>query len=85
MASQDFLRMQKGMGTANGPYLTSDSHETVQAYYFPEYFDKIVVDAPCSGEGMFRKDEGARAEWSSDKVRLCAQRQVEILENASQC
>ena len=69
------------MGIANGAVFNEDSARLSAA--FPEYFDKIVVDAPCSGEGMFRKDEGARAEWSSDKVRLCAQRQAEILENAS--
>lgn len=52
--------------------------------YFPEYFDKIVVDAPCSGEGMFRKDKTARVEWSEDHVRLCSQRQADILEHAYQ-
>lgn len=50
---------------------------------FPEYFDKIVTDAPCSGEGMFRKDEAARGEWSQDSVRLCAERQAHILDCAA--
>ena len=50
---------------------------------FPEFFDKIVVDAPCSGEGMFRKDQTAREEWSPDHVKLCAARQQEILEHAA--
>ena len=51
---------------------------------FPVYFDKILVDAPCSGEGMFRKnaDEALR-EWSEENVALCAARQKEILENAT--
>ena len=51
---------------------------------FPAYFDKILVDAPCSGEGMFRKnaDEALR-EWSEENVALCAARQKEILENAT--
>lgn len=49
---------------------------------FAGFFDKIVVDAPCSGEGMFRKDENARAEWSPENVALCAERQREILEEA---
>ena len=44
-----------------------------------EYFDLMLVDAPCSGEGMFRKDENAVAEWSLDTVRLCAARQRRIL------
>lgn len=46
-------------------------------------FDLVLCDAPCSGEGMFRKDEGAIREWSPENVRLCAQRQREILENAA--
>lgn len=44
-----------------------------------EYFDVVVVDAPCSGEGMFRKDRGAVEEWSEANVRLCADRQKRIL------
>lgn len=43
------------------------------------FFDLAVVDAPCSGEGMFRKDERAVAEWSPETVRLCAARQRRIL------
>ena len=43
------------------------------------FFDLVVVDAPCSGEGMFRKDDRAVAEWSPDNVRLCAARQRRIL------
>ncbi|MDO4325790.1 MAG: RsmB/NOP family class I SAM-dependent RNA methyltransferase [bacterium] len=46
---------------------------------FPEFFDRIMVDAPCSGEGMFRKDEEARTQWSEEHVHLCARRQDEIL------
>lgn len=49
---------------------------------FHDYFDKILVDAPCSGEGMFRKNEEALSEWSKDNVILCADRQDEILDNA---
>lgn len=43
------------------------------------YFDVIVVDAPCSGEGLFRKDAQAMNEWSPDNVALCSQRQRRIL------
>ncbi len=43
------------------------------------YFDIILVDAPCSGEGMFRKDAGAISEWSVDNIKLCKQRQQRIL------
>lgn len=52
---------------------------------FPETFDLIMVDAPCSGEGMFRKEEIAIAEWSTENVEKCATRQTEILENAVKC
>ncbi len=50
---------------------------------FPKTFDLIMVDAPCSGEGMFRKEEAAIDEWSTENVRKCAERQAEILENAA--
>ncbi len=50
--------------------------------YFRNSFDLIMCDAPCSGEGMFRKDDTAIEEWSIDNVKLCASRQLEILENA---
>lgn len=49
---------------------------------FEEFFDKIVVDAPCSGEGMFRKDETALQEWSIEHTYSCAQRQKSILDSA---
>ena len=51
--------------------------------YFPEFFDKIIVDAPCSGEGMFRKDQEAREQWSPENVALCAGRQRQILHCAA--
>ena len=44
-----------------------------------EFFDVIVADVPCSGEGMFRKDPRAEAEWSPETVQLCASRQRRIL------
>ncbi len=49
---------------------------------FVEYFDKIMVDAPCSGEGMFRKNHDACSEWSLESVEMCAARQAEILDRA---
>ena len=51
---------------------------------FPGFFDRILVDAPCSGEGMFRKNEAAGEEWSPENVQMCAERQREILEYAYQ-
>lgn len=49
---------------------------------FENCFDLVMVDAPCSGEGMFRKEEIAIDEWTDDNVLMCAKRQAEILENA---
>ncbi|MFY8137853.1 MAG: methyltransferase RsmF C-terminal domain-like protein [Flavobacteriales bacterium] len=46
-----------------------------------DYFDLILVDAPCSGEGMFRKDDVAIAEWSLANVEMCARRQEDILKD----
>ena len=46
---------------------------------FGHYFDLVAVDAPCSGEGMFRKEPDARSQWSDSSVRLCAARQRRIL------
>ncbi|ANZ63786.1 RNA methyltransferase [Secundilactobacillus paracollinoides] len=54
----------------------------VIAKHFPAYFDKIVVDVPCSGEGMFRKDPEAISYWSLDYPKACAERQRMILAEA---
>ena len=48
---------------------------------FDSYFDLVLCDAPCSGEGMFRKYDEALTEWSEENVKLCADRQREILAN----
>ena len=53
------------------------------AEMFDSYFDKILVDAPCSGEGMFRKNEDACGEWSLSNVEICGERQDEILDCAA--
>ena len=50
-----------------------------------EVFDAILVDAPCSGEGMFRRDPGAVAEWTPEAPALCAKRQALILDDAAVC
>ena len=49
------------------------------------FFDVVVADVPCSGEGMFRKDERAREEWSPEVVKLCASRQKRILADMWPC
>lgn len=62
------------------------TQETAQhlASAWPLCFDGVLVDAPCSGEGMFRKDEKARREWSGESPEICSARQKEILLSASQ-
>ena len=62
------------------------TNETPQklADHFGEYFDKVLLDAPCSGEGMFRKGDVAREEWKPELVRSSSVRQRSILEQAAQ-
>lgn len=69
------------MGICNA--LVTSHDPAVLAEHFPAYFDKILVDAPCSGEGMFRKNEEAAEEWSSENVIMCGERQDLILESAA--
>lgn len=51
----------------------------------PDWFDAVLADVPCSGEGMFRKEPDAIANWSEDNIRLCAERSRGILDNAARC
>ena len=64
--------------------ITNTDTDTLARLY-PEYFDLVIADAPCSGEGMFRKDPRAVEEWSEGNVEMCARRQKEILKNAIAC
>ena len=64
--------------------LVLNEHPARLAERFPAFFDRILVDAPCSGEGMFRKEDAAVADWSEETVRMCADRQAEILRSAAQ-
>lgn len=63
--------------------LVTNAAPDALAERFTGFFDRILVDAPCSGEGMFRKEEAAVREWSPENVRLCAARQKEILAAAA--
>ena len=69
------------MGVANA--LVTNEHPETLASRFPGFFDRVLVDAPCSGEGMFRKEEAAVTDWSQETVRMCARRQREILDSAA--
>lgn len=69
------------MGIRNA-IVTNESPQKLSEH-FVEYFDKIMVDAPCSGEGMFIKNEIACEEWSLENIKICANRQDEILDCAA--
>lgn len=69
-------------GTTNSLIVSEKPEKLAQC--FPHYFDKILVDAPCSGEGMFRKNPQAIKYWSQNYVLLCQERQKEILNAAVQ-
>ena len=64
--------------------LVTNEHPAELAKRFPAFFDRVLVDAPCSGEGMFRKEEAAVTDWSQETVEMCARRQGEILHSAAQ-
>lgn len=69
------------LGIAN-TVVTNESPAAL-ADRFPGFFHRIMVDAPCSGEGMFRKEEAAITDWSEENVEMCARRQAEILDCAA--
>lgn len=71
------------MGCTNTVVCNLDT--AVLAEVYPGAFDLVLCDAPCSGEGMFRKNARAVDEWSEENVKMCAQRQREILTNVARC
>ena len=75
------LQNVERMGVTNAVVTCADP--AALADRFEGYFDKILVDAPCSGEGMLRKEAAAAAEWSEQNVLMCADRQAKILESAA--
>ena len=68
-----------GMGNV---LVTNNAPEHISQ--FEGWFDLVAVDAPCSGEGMFRKEEVAREDWSEEAVKMCAARQLSIVREAWQ-
>ena len=70
------------MGVANA--LVTNEHPATLAERFSGWFDRVLIDAPCSGEGMFRKEEAAVTDWSLETVAMCARRQAEILHSGAQ-
>lgn len=80
-ARAEILRQNlERMGVTNAVITNEDTARLAAA--MPGQFDRVLVDAPCSGEGMFRKDPDARGEWSEGNVKQCAARQDEILREA---
>ncbi len=69
------------MGISNA--LVTNEHPQRLAEHLPGYFDRVLIDAPCSGEGMFRKEEAAVTDWSPETVEMCARRQAEILDSGA--
>ena len=69
------------MGVANA-FVTNEHPQTL-ADRVPGFFDRVLIDAPCSGEGMFRKEEAAVTDWSQETVEMCARRQAEILHSGA--
>lgn len=80
---QPLLENIEQYGAANAMILNNDTKDIARA--FPEYFDAVLCDAPCSGEGMFRKEKEAVISWSKENVEACAERQRQILDNAEKC
>lgn len=87
LVSNEVIRSRTGIlkenldrwGYANCIVTSLDPQDLAKA---GSVFDVVVIDAPCSGEGMFRKDEQAADEWSETHVQLCAARQQRIMDEA---
>ena len=69
------------MGVGNA--LVTNEHPEKLSQRLAGCFDKVLIDAPCSGEGMFRKEEAAVTDWSQETVEMCARRQQEILHSGA--
>ena len=69
------------MGISNA--LVTNEHPENLAQRLEDFFDRVLIDAPCSGEGMFRKEEAAVTDWSQETVEMCARRQQEILRSGA--
>ena len=69
------------LGVKNCAVVSASAEELAET--LPAFFDKVLVDAPCSGEGMFRKDPEAIGEWSEENVARCIARQRDILDAAA--
>ena len=79
--AQILSRNVERMGVANA--LVTNEHPARLAEKYRGFFHRVLIDAPCSGEGMFRKEEAAVTDWSQQTVEMCARRQAEILHSGA--
>jgi 16S rRNA C967 or C1407 C5-methylase (RsmB/RsmF family)/NOL1/NOP2/fmu family ribosome biogenesis protein len=84
LVSNEIIRSRAGILAENlsrwgNPNVLITNNEASDFGKWQGYFDLIVIDAPCSGEGMFRKDLDSRKEWSPENVQMCSVRQKRIL------
>ena len=75
------LQNLERLGVTNAAVTNADPRDLAE--HFGSYFDLVICDAPCSGEGMMRKNSNAVSEWSEENVRFCADRQHAILQSAA--
>lgn len=89
LISNDALKDRARILSSNIERMGFDNCIVISSYPFclnrvcNEWFDVVIVDAPCSGEGMIRKDESIALNWSKDYISLCSKRQLKILNEAS--
>lgn len=84
LISNEIMRNRAGVLSDNvaiwgDPCVAVSSLDPAAFAALPDFFDIIIADVPCSGEGMFRKDSRALEQWSEDNVALCARRQRRIV------
>jgi 16S rRNA C967 or C1407 C5-methylase (RsmB/RsmF family)/NOL1/NOP2/fmu family ribosome biogenesis protein len=84
LVSNEVIRSRTGALTENmakwgNPNVVITQHDPAGFVALPGFFDVMLIDAPCSGEGLFRKDPASVDEWSEEHVTLCAERQRRIV------
>ncbi len=77
--------LAENMSKWGGANVIVTNNEPAHFKRLPAFFDVIVIDAPCSGSGLFRKDPEAINEWSLQNVQLCSERQEKILSEVMDC
>jgi 16S rRNA C967 or C1407 C5-methylase (RsmB/RsmF family)/NOL1/NOP2/fmu family ribosome biogenesis protein len=90
LVSNEFVRSRAMILAENlikwgNPDIAVTNNAPADFQQLPSFFDLLIVDAPCSGEGMFRKDPDSIEEWSLSNVNTCALRQQQILADAWDC